>query len=411
MTNLEDTVSTQGKVSTPEPVVNGTPAAHTSTTGSDSADTEARQRDDGHARHELRGGEATGSRAISQDRRARLSLLAASLIGIGCLVLAYRLQPGEASPFASPSGAVGWIALIAGVVGIWLVPGFWLSAVVMRTGVGPAARLATHIGATLAWYAMVGPVIHLFGDGALVTAGGVVDTTVAATAAVCLGIVLGLVRWPGDARLRFLLAGLVGGLCAQTVIWLSMAFSTDGVNYLEIRRLDLLIVLSCGLLTAIGAHTRPDLPLVRTARHIRTVLVSLAVVAVTATALIAVGSMWSPAQRMPSAIGVEQVGAPSGSDVAFALTAIGPEGQKKIEHSAFSAWDDSGQPVPVGTSLVTDASGDSATLLMVVDPASRPQLCDRSLGGSLQGQPIKLTVRDQTSGVLVQAVLPAAWCA
>src|SRR5205807_685075 len=112
---------------------------------------------------------------------------------------------------------------------------------------------------------------------------------------------------------------------------LSMAFSTDGVNYEQIRRLDWLIVLSCGLLTAIGAHSRPDLPLARTARHIRVVVTSLAVVAATAIALIAAGSMWSPAQRMPSAIGVEQVATPSGADVAFALTAIGPDGQKKIE--------------------------------------------------------------------------------
>ena len=46
-------------------------------------------------------------------------------------------NPANASPFAAPSGAVGWIALIAGVAGIWLVPGLWLSAVMMRTGIGP----------------------------------------------------------------------------------------------------------------------------------------------------------------------------------------------------------------------------------------------------------------------------------
>jgi len=410
MTNVEDTLSSQGKVSAPEKALNGAPTASTSTARPDPANAVARQRHNGHGRHELRGGETTASREVSADRRARLRLLAASLIGIGCIVLAYRLQPGVASPFKPPSGAVAWITLTAGVVGIWLVPGVWLSAVMMRTGVGPAARLATRIGATLTWYALVGPVIHLFGDGAQVTAGGIIGATVAATAAVCLGIVLGLVRRPENPRLRFPMAGLVGGLCAQTVIWLSMAFSDEGVNYEQIRRLDWLIVLSCGLLTAIAAHSRPDLPLVRTARHLRAVVISVAVVAVTAIALIAAGSMWSPAQRMPSAIGVEQVGAPPGSDVAFALTAIGPDGQKNIEHSAFSAWDDSGQPVAVGTSVVPGATADSATLLVAVDPVSRPQLCDRSLGGSLQGWPIKLTVRDNTSGVLVQAVLPAGWC-
>jgi hypothetical protein len=190
-----------------------------------------------------------------------------------------------------------------------------------------------------------------------------------------------------------------------------MLLFTNGVNYEQIRRLDWLILLACAVLTAIGTNSRPVLPVVRTVRHMRALLISLAVVAVTAVALFAIGSRWSPAQRMPSAIGAEQVAAPPGSDVAFALTAIGPEGQKMIEHSVFTAWDEGGQPVAVGTSVVAGGTADSATLLVVVDPVSRPQLCDRSLGGSLQGWPIKLTVRDQTSGVLVQAVLPAGWCA
>ena len=90
--------------------------------------------------------------------------------------------------------------------------------------------------------------------------------TVAATAAVCLGVALGLVRRPARSGLRVLIAALVGGICAQTVIWLSMLFFTDGVNYEQIRRLDWLIVLACALLTAVGAHSRPDLPVVRTAR-------------------------------------------------------------------------------------------------------------------------------------------------
>jgi hypothetical protein len=407
----EDTLSPEGKVSAPGQAVKGAPAARTSTAGSDSAAAAAGQRHGGHGRHELRRGETTGNREFSQNRRIRLRLLAGSLIGTGCLVLAFRLQPGEASPFAPPSAAVAWIALIAGIAGIWLVPGLWMSAVMLRTGVGPVARVATRIGATLTWYAMVGPVVHLSADGAVVTTGGIVGVTVAATAAVCLGVVLGLVRRPGNPWLRFLIAGLVGGLCAQTVIWLAMLLFTNGVNYEQIRRLDWLILLACAVLTAIGTNSRPVLPVVRTVRHMRALLISLAVVAVTAVALFAIGSRWSPAQRMPSAIGAEQVAAPPGSDVAFALTAIGPEGQKMIEHSVFTAWDEGGQPVAVGTSVVAGGTADSATLLVVVDPVSRPQLCDRSLGGSLQGWPIKLTVRDQTSGVLVQAVLPAGWCA
>ena len=320
-------------------------------------------------------------------------------------------NPAKRSPFAAPSGTVAWIALIAGIAGIWLVPGLWLSAVMMRTGIGPVARLATRIGTTLAWYALVGPVIHLSAQGALVTPGGIVGATVAATAAVCLGVVIGLVRRPANPTLRVLMAALAGGICAQTVIWLSMRLFTHGVNYEHIRRLDWLIVLACALLTAIGAHSRPDLPVVRTAGHIRTVLISLAVVAVTAVALLATGSRWSPAQRMPSAIGAEQVAAPPGADVAFALTAIGPEGPGLIQRAVFTASDDTGRPVPVRTRLVGDGTADPATLLVVLDPESRSELCERTVDGSEQGWPVKLTVRDQASGVLVQAVIPAGWCA
>jgi hypothetical protein len=348
---------------------------------------------------------------ILLDRRARLEVLAGSLIGAGCLVLAYRLQPGEGSLFAAPSGTVAWIALIAGIAGIWLVPGLWLSAVMMRTGAGPVARLATRIGTTLTWYALVGPVVHLSAQGALVTTGGIVGVTVAATAAVCLGVALGLLRHPANPTLRVLMVALAGGICAQTVIWLSMRLFTHGVNYEHIRRLDWLIVLACTLLTAIGTHTRPDLPLSRTSRRVRTVLISLAVVAVTAVALLATGSRWSPAQRMPSAIGAEQVAEPPGADVAVALTAIGPEGPGLIQRAVFTVSDDAGRPVPVSTRLVGDGTADPATLLVVLDPISRAELCERTVDGSLQGRPMKLTVRDQASGVLVQAVIPAGWCA
>jgi hypothetical protein len=61
--------------------------------------------------------------------------------------------------------------------------------------------------------------------------------------------------------------------------------------------------------------------------------------------------------------------------------------------------------------LVGDGTADLATLLVVLDPGSRPELCERSADGSEQGWPVKLTLRDQASGVLVQAVIPAGWCA
>jgi hypothetical protein len=399
MTTAEGTSSNAGKVSALEHAVNSAPVLGSSTAGADTAAAapaaDGRRRGDRGGRHRRLGRWRTiGNREISNDRRARLRLLAGSLIGAGCLVLAYRLQPGEGSPFAAPSGTVAGIALIAGIAGIWLVPGLWLSTVMMRTGAGPVARLATRIGTTLTWYALVGPVVHVSAQGALVTTGGIVGATVAATAAVCLGVALGLVRHP-----------------AKAVIWLSMHLFTHGVNYQHIRRLDWFIVLACALLTAIGAHRRPDLPLVRTAGHLRTVLMFLAVVAVTAVALLATGSRWSPAQRMPSAIGAEQVAAPPGADVAFALTAIGPEGPALIQRAVFTASDDTGRPVPVLTHLVEDGTADLATLLVVLEPGSRPELCEHTVDSSEQGWPVKLTLREPASGALVQAVLPAGWCA
>jgi hypothetical protein len=415
----EDTLATEGTVSAPEqeapePSVNEAPRAGTAMAESHRAPVAAGERGIGNGRiglgrHELRGHETTVSREISQDRRARLRVLAGSLIGSACLVVAVVIQPGQASPFAGLSNVSAWIAFIAGIAGIWLVPGLWLSAVMMRIGAGPSARLATRIGATLTWYALVGPIVHNVADGALVTRGGIVGVTVAATAAMCLGVALGMVRRPPNPWLRFLMAGLLGALCAQIVIWLSMLL-VSGVNYEQIRRLDWLIVLSCGFLTAVGAHSRPDLPMIRRVKHLRVVLVSLAVVAVTALTLFAVGSIWSPAQRMPSTFGAEQVDAPPGSDVAFALTAMGPDGLKAIEHSAFSASDEIGQPVSVATSVVAGETPGSATLLVVLDPQSRPQLCERGFDATEQGWPVKLTVRDQTSGLVVQAVLPAEWC-
>lgn len=414
MTTAEGVPSDAGKVSALRRAVNNMSVLDTSTAGSHSTVAPSaagphRRRD--HGRHERRrGAQTTGSRDIVRERQARLWLLTGSLIGAGCLMLASRLQPREVSLFAEPSGTVAWIALVAGIAGIWLAPGLWLSTVMMRTGAGPAARLATRIGTTLTWYALVGPVIHLSADEAMVTPGGIVGVTVAATAAMCLGVALGLVSQPANRLLRVFMASLIGGICAQTAIWLSMRLFAH-VNYDQIRRLDWLIVLACALLTAIGVHSRPDLPVVRTAVHVRTVLISLGVAVVTAVVLLATGSRWSPAQVMPSAIGVEQVGAPPEADVAFALTAIGPDGTGLIRRAVFVASDNTGRPVPVRLRLVEDGTADSATLLVVIDPEGRAELCERTVGGSLQSSPAKLTVRDQASGVLIQAVIPADWCA
>jgi hypothetical protein len=411
MTNAEGNPANAAAVSDPQHVVNDAPPVP-STPWSHSATAMLSRHGRGFGRHFHRGGDGqtTDDREVLQDRRARLWLLAGSMVGTAGLVLAYRLHAGESSPFAAPSGVVAWIALIAGIAGIWLVPGLWMSAVMLRTGVGPVARLATRIGATLAWYVLVGPVIYLLAERALVTVGGIVGATVTATAAACLGVALGLLRRPADPRMRVLMAALVGAMCAQAVIWLAMWFFTEGVNYEQIRRLDWLIVLGCALLAAIGAHSRPDLPVVRTAGQIQAVLITLAVVALTAVALFVTGSIWSPAQQMPSAFGAEQVAAPRGADVALQLTALGPEGREMMQRAIFTGWDDTGRPVPISTSLVGGRSADSVTVLMVVDPVSRSRLCERTVEGSPQGWPVKLTVRDQASGLLVQAVIPTEWC-
>src|SRR5689334_8166223 len=366
MTKAEDTLFTAVGISTPRHVAADLPVdeavrTDTATSELDRAAVADDEPDNG-PRHVVPPDPTTGDRDILHDRRVRLQLLAGLLIGMGCLLLAYRLHPGDTSPFAAPANAAAWFALIAGVVGIWLVPGLWLSAVMMRVGAGPAARLATRIGATLTWYALVGPVVHLVADGARVTRGGIFGVTVSATAAVCLGIVLGLVRRPTNPWLRFLIAGTVGGLGAQTMMWVSMQLFTNGVNYEQIRRLDWFIVIACALLTAIAAQSRPDLRFLRSARHIRTLLIGLGVVAATTTGLFAVGGVWSPAQLMPSAFSAEQIAAPPGTDVAFALTAIGPDGPAMIQRADITATDVTGRPVAVSTRLLPGGRTDPTML-------------------------------------------------
>jgi hypothetical protein len=190
-----------------------------------------------------------------------------------------------------------------------------------------------------------------------------------------------------------------------------MRWWTYDMNYEHIRRLDWSIVLGCALLTAIGMHCRPGLPSARRSRDMGKILVSLAVIAITAVALFATGARWSPAQRMPSAFSAEQVAEPAGADVAFALSAIGPEGSALIQRAVFTASDATGRPVPARTQLVGDSTADRIMMLVVLGPGSRPVLCGRTVDASEQGWPLKLTMRDQASGVLVQALIPAGWCA
>jgi hypothetical protein len=357
-------------------------------------------------------GTGSGDGEVPRDRTARLRLLAGSATGLGCLFVAHWLAPEQGSLFAAPSGAVGWLAMICGIAGVWLVPGLWLSAVMMRFGAGPVAWLGTRIATTLAWYALVGPVIHHLARGAWVTTGGILTVTTAATAAVSLGIALGLSRRPAGHGPRILVAAAVGGVCAQVVIWASSLKWSDDRAYSHLA-LDSLIVLGCALLVAVAAMSRPKLPPVLTARNIRTPLIALAVIAVTAAALLAIGARWSPAQQMPSAFGAEQIPAPADADLAFALTAIGPEGSELIRRADFSASDDTGRPVLVDTRLVlADGTAGRAELLVVIPRSSQPELCgkERIDRERNTGAPIKLTMRDQASGLMLQAPISIGWC-
>ena len=99
MTTTKGIPSNAGKVSALEHAVNGEPILGSSAAEADSdaapAAVRRRRRDrGGHHRRQVPT-QTISHRKISQDRRARLRLLAGTLIGSGCLVLASYLQPGE----------------------------------------------------------------------------------------------------------------------------------------------------------------------------------------------------------------------------------------------------------------------------------------------------------------------------
>jgi len=159
---------------------------------------------------------------------------------------------------------------------------------------------------------------------------------------------------------------------------------------------------------------RPKLPPALTVRNLRTPLIALGVIAVTAAVIPVVSAKWSPAQKMPSAYGAEQIPAPDGADLAFALTAFGPDGAALIPRADFTASDVAGRAVPIQTRLVgADGTADRASLLVVLPRNMQQELCGKELldKAIMTGAPIKLTVRDKTSGLMLQAPIPVGWCA
>jgi hypothetical protein len=397
MSELDNHPDSTGDIAVTEHAVNGVPAGSAG----------------GRHRGRWALGTGSGEREVPLDRPARMRVLAGSVIGLGFLFVAHWLAPEQGSLFAAPSGAVGWAGMICGIVGVWLVPGLWLSALMMRVGIGPAAWLGTRIATTLGWYVVVGPVIHHVGQAVRVTTGGILAVTTAATAAVCVGVALGLFRRPVDPWRRILVAAFVGGGGAQVAIWASTVTGTGDMPYADQLGLESLILVGCAALAVVGMLSRPTLPPSMNTRNMRTPFIALAVIAVTAAALLAVGAKWSPAQRWPSAYGAEQIPAPAGADVAFALSAIGPQGSELIRRANFIATDDTGRPVPVEMRVVpNEGTADRATLLVALPPSSQPDLCgeERMANAFETGAPVKLTVRDQASGLLLQAVIPIGWC-
>lgn len=364
---------------------------------------DTRDRDDADARYF----------EMLRDRLPRRRVLGASALGVSCLAVAQWLYTWQMAPAQSDLDALAWrTSIVLGLIGIWLVPGLWLCAVMIRSGVGLPAWLATRIGATLAWYALVGPVVHQISGGARVTTGVLVGTTVAATAAVCLGVALGLLRRPVETKARTILALVVGGLCAQGVMWTAMTLWPFDADHSALRGLNWLIVLACAVLTAVGVRRRPQLPALRSRRHTRMIVVSVVMIEMTAAILLVAGGKWSPQQRMPSAFSAEQIVGPTGEyDLAFALTAISPEGAELIQRADFHAFDDTGAAVPARIlAEFTQHTADHVVLLVILDPTSRPLLCSSVSRVDGRTSPAKLTLRDATSGLLVQGVIAPQWC-
>lgn len=334
----------------------------------------------------------------------RLRLIAWSVVGAGCLMAAHRLSPNNSRLFGGPSDPVEWVSLLCGIVGVWLVPGIWLSALFVRVGAGLPAWLGTRIATTLIWYALLGPVLHHLGQGAQVTSRGLLIATVAATAAVSLGVALGLSPWPANRWLRFVVPATVGAVCAQAAIAIAMRVWTVDMNYAHIQRLDWLIVLVCAGLVTSATLIRVSLPPRVCPRKALSALIVLSVIALTVAAVQLANNRWSPQQRMPSAFGIEQVLTPVGADVAFVLTAIGPDGPRFIQQAEFVASDADGRTIPVRTRIVgADGVSGQAVLLVTLPADNRKALCE-------PGRSAKVTLRERISGTRIQAAVPARWC-
>lgn len=342
------------------------------------------------------------------ERSIRLSVLAESLGGVGLLLVAQLLQPQGGAPFVGPQDWAGWLAAVCGFIGVWLVPSGWLSAVMLRTGIGPVARFTTRVGSLLAWYALAAIVATVTAQGALATDGVLFGLTSGASIAACIGIALGLLPRPTCRVARSFLAAAVGGVSAQVVIWLATRYWTYQVNYDQIHRLDWLIVLGCALLSAAGQCGRLA-PRVPDAARLRRIIGGLLAITTVAAATVAFALLWPTTQHLPSEVSVQQVNAPAGVDFAIELDGIGPESYQALSRVSLEAFDDLGRPALVNfRPAQVGGTPDRVILLGRVDLASRARLCMPGSSGR-DSSPV-VTVRDQSSGVFTQVTTAANWC-
>jgi hypothetical protein len=337
------------------------------------------------------------------SRAPRLRLLAWTLVGVTCLWIARGVAPRTPSLMVLPSSPAHWAAIALGLAGMWLAPGMWISALWIRSGANLAAWWSARLASTLVWYALVGPAIHYLGRGAWVTTTGILLATTVSSLAVAAGTALGALTIPRVRWQRLVVAALFGGIAVQVGVTLAMRWWSGDMNYSHIRRFDWLIVVAAVVLALGGTVNRPALPSVVRARHARSLLSLLALVVATIVAVVLVNVRWSPAQQMPSAFGMQPIAAPAGSDAAFDLSAIGPDGPSLIREARFSVTTGEGVPVPAAT-RVSEVTAGRATLLVTIPPEARVSVC-RSDGST------RLIVRDARTLVHMQAVLGSGWCA
>ena len=96
-----------------------------------------------------RGGGFVQRGAEAREQQYRWRVIAWSAVGVACLLMSHWLRPENGSLFEFPADPAGGLSLAFGVIGAWLTPGSWLSALVMRTGAGLPAWAGTRIGTTL----------------------------------------------------------------------------------------------------------------------------------------------------------------------------------------------------------------------------------------------------------------------